>query len=499
MKKLSEIIKLLEEKALLVNTDITDDKDIEKITYNSKEVENKTLFFVKGRAFKQAYLDEAMKNGGACYIAEKEDPHNKNYIIVNDIRMAMLEVARFFYDYPDQKIKLIGITGTKGKSTTVTLVKTIFDEYLIANNKKPCGIISSINTYDGINSYDSSLTTPESLILYQNIYNAVRSGLEYMVIEISSQALKYHRVTNLNLDLAAILNIGVDHISPIEHPDFNDYFNSKLKIINLANTCIYNFDSEYQASIIEKIKAQHKKAISFSLVDNTKDYFACNINYQNNYNHFDCIHNHKSTSYQLNLIGDYNIENALVAIAIADYYHIDHQNIFKALKKVEVAGRSNIFKTNDEKVIAIVDYAHNRLSFERVFELIKNNFSNYHKIVIFGVVGGKALNRIDDICPLVATEADFIHIVPVDPADVPYENIAKQMADKINEYHCPFEIHNQREAAIKKAFSSIEDKTLILVAGKGNEKYQHIGAEYIKIRSDLEVTIDEINNYNLKH
>ena len=155
-------------------------------------------------------------------------------------------LADFYYNHPSAKLGVVGITGTKGKSSTAYYLKYIFDEYLAAKGQPASGVISSIETYDGVEKFESHLTTPEPLDLERHFANGVATGMRYLTMEVSSQALKYDRVKNVEFAAAVFLNIGMDHISPIEHPDFEDYKNAKHRLFvdYQAREMIYNADDD---------------------------------------------------------------------------------------------------------------------------------------------------------------------------------------------------------------------------------------------------------------
>ena len=200
-------------------------KEISFVTYDSREVTDGTLFICKGAAFKPEYLKSAIADGACAYISETgyEEGGDVPAIIVSDIRKAMPILGDLFYDYPQKKLNLTGFGGTKGKSTSTYYMKYVVDEYLEKNGKPESGVLSSIDNYDGVIREESHITTAESLELHRHFYNAVSTGIDFMEMEVSSQALKYDRVLGIGFTVSVFLNISEDHISPNEHKDFEDY------------------------------------------------------------------------------------------------------------------------------------------------------------------------------------------------------------------------------------------------------------------------------------
>lgn len=192
--------------------------------------------------------------------------------------MALL--ADFYYDHPSAKLHVVGITGTKGKSSTTYYLKYIFDEYLAARKRPESGVISSIDTYDGVERFESHLTTPEPLDLQRHFANAAGSGVEYLTMEVSSQALKYDRMDAVALSAAVFLNIGYDHISPIEHPDFEDYFSSKLKIFRHAPLAVVNLDTERVEDVLNAAGESGARLITFSERDPAATVLATDVRKQ---------------------------------------------------------------------------------------------------------------------------------------------------------------------------------------------------------------------------
>ena len=201
---LEEYMEKLQEKKLLLHHNCTREtgiKTVMNVAYDSNKTTQNTLFICKGAGFKEAYLDDAVKRGAIAYISETDYGKSIPCILVADVKKALAHTAAFYYGNPAKKLKLVGITGTKGKSTTAYYTKYILDEYLKDERMPEAGIISSINTYDGVIDKESRLTTPESLELQMHFNNAAESGIRYMVMEASSQALKYGRLHGIEFDV----------------------------------------------------------------------------------------------------------------------------------------------------------------------------------------------------------------------------------------------------------------------------------------------------------
>ncbi len=497
---------ILEKHGLLVKSHILDfDKLIQNITYNSKETSNLTLFACKGATFKKDYLDQSVNNGILCYLSEieYETPTPVSYLIVNDIRKAMAIVADTFYDKAYEKLNLIGITGTKGKSTTAYYVKYILDEYLQSLGEKPCGILSSIDKYDGVILEESTLTTPESFVLHKHFHNAVTSGLKYFVMEVSSQALKYHRVTGITFDVTAFLNISEDHISPVEHSDFNDYFSSKLKLFSMSKNTIINLDCDNSKEVQENSK-NCPNVIGFTFDEKNfenplANLIGSNLKKDNNLTCFSAISNKFSLLdtnqvFALTMPGLFNAENAMTAIGISLTLNIPLNFIKEGLLKARSKGRMELFSNKDNSVIAIVDYAHNKLSFDKLYKSTIQEYKGYEIITVFGCPGGKAYNRREELGLLSGQYSTKVYLTNEDCGYDDIEEINNQIKQyilKSNPDCLYYSIHDRGEA-IKTAIEDANKNTVILITGKGAETRQKIKSEYVPCKSDIDYVMEYI-------
>ena len=344
-KKLIKYIEKLKEENLLVEENIKDilkDKNIENVTYDSRKVVNNTLFLCKGSNFKIEYLENALKNGAIAYISEETYKiKDKPYIIVNNIRRAIAVLCRFFNDNPEQKINMIGVTGTKGKSTTSYYIKYILDEYMRDINKKEIAIISSIDTYDGKERSEAVLTTPEPEELFMHIRNAVDSDIDNLVMEVCSQALKIERVYGILYKYGIFLNISEDHISNIEHKDYNEYLEAKLKLFEQTETAVINLNTDDLDKVLNSAK-KSKKIITFGNTENA-DVFGYNIRKDGMNTVFNVRTKKFDKEIVLTMPGLFNVENALAAIAVAVEMEIPYENIYRGLKKAKASGRMEVY------------------------------------------------------------------------------------------------------------------------------------------------------------
>lgn len=495
-KALNDYIAELDKHGLIIKADVYGrEKDIvSSITYDSKAVSKDTLFVCKGAAFKKEYLEDAMRKGAVCYVSEKEyDIPDAPHIIVSDIRSAMPYIARMHYMIPDD-LCCIGITGTKGKTTTAYYMKAVFDKALKREKRPEAGFITTVETYDGKERISSGITTPEAFEIYRHFRNAYDSGIRHMIMEFSSQALKYKRVQGVRLDYGIFLNISEDHISPIEHPDFNDYFNSKLKIFSQCRTAVICTDSPYAKEIADAAKTA-KKVITFGFSESA-DIRGRNIRSRGRATDFTVDIFGRSYDLTLNMRGEFNVENALAVIAVANEEGIPIEDIRSTFEGISVPGRGEEYESSDKKLHVIVDYAHNGFSFRSIIGTAKRAWPDSRIITIFGCTGGKALNRRKDMGISAGEMSDHIYLTADDPANEKIEDICKDIGAYIDGTGCGYTIVPDRESAIRMAIGEADGPTAILILGKGCETTQRTANGIESYPSDAVVAKDALAKYD---
>ena len=501
--KLKEYIKILEENNLvseLIDIDNILEKEVKHFSYNSNDIIEDTLFICKGATFKEEYLKSSIEKGAFVYISERKYDLDFPCIIVNNIRDSLAILSKMYFNNPDEKLNIIGITGTKGKSTTLYYIKSIFNKYYEDMNKSKVGYLSTIETYDGKNRYESLLSTPESYDLYRNFRNMVDSNIHDVVMEASSQALKYNRLGSLMFDISLFLNIGEDHISDVEHPDFEDYLNSKMRIFEKSKTTYINLDDEYSSRIIDKAKESLKSVYTYSVNNSNADVFGYDIRKARISTLFKVKCNKFDSEFELTMPGLFNVSNALAAIAVANYYDIPEKYIIAGIKEAKVPGRMEIYKSQDEKILSIVDYAHNKLSFEKIYETIRKEYPERKIITVFGCPGSKAQSRRKDLGTLAGINSDKIYITADDPAYEKVIDISNEIVQYVKLNNNNYEIIEDREESIKNAVKFIlseNDSYILLILGKGSENRQKVNGkaqEYISDSICITKCIEEYEN-----
>ncbi len=455
---------------------------VEHLSYNSRFVSPNTLFFCKGLHFRPAYLAQAIENGAVAYIAEEKYPEIRAdiaFIQVRDARRAMSVAAMAFYGYPGRELNLIGITGTKGKTTTAYLIKNIIDAQL----NQTTAILSSIEIFTGKVSAEAYLTTPESPDLQKYIAQALADGMPYLTMEVSSQAYKMARVYGLRFNTGVFLNIDEDHISDTEHRDFEEYLACKLELIKNSDVAVINGGTREFPRVLAAARAHARQVVTYGFSPR-HDYWGENIRKVGNGFSFDVAGpDHYRAGFEIKMIGRFNVENALAAVAVARTLGIGDQAIRSGLANTRVKGRMNLFENNGVSVI--VDYAHNYLSFSRLYESVKADFPGRRIVVLFGCPGGKAYGRRRDLGTLTGQNAQYVYLTTDDAQYEDVMQISREIASYIEPFGVPYEIIPDRKTAIATAIRQAEPGDVIILAAKGEELYQKVNGEFVPFESDL--------------
>lgn len=415
-------------------------KPYSHITYDSRDIKPNTLLFIKGN-FKPEYLKDADKNGLNTYVAQDcyADYTNAVGLIVTDVHKAMSLLSAAFFNNPQEKLTTIGITGTKGKTTTAYFTHAILN----AHSNGKAALFSSVdNCLDGKTYVESDLTTPESLDAFRMMSQAVENGMKYLVMEVSSQAYKVNRVYGLHFNVAAFLNISPDHISPIEHPTFEDYLYCKRQIVKNTDALVLNADCAHADLLLQDAKQNGVKVTTFSRIHKEElDGNTCNCTECSDYSDIHPYENSEKypelvlpryvaipelqesqesdesqesqesqelpssqehciailegeaseyvnqdmpnysaiDKFNLKIAGDFNYENATAAIAIANALSINEntdQKALHAIENVQISGRMEVFKDTKSNTVAIVDYAHNYISTKSVVDFVYDKYGN---------------------------------------------------------------------------------------------------------------------------
>ena len=450
------------------------DIEINGIDSNSKNIKPGYMFIaISGFSSDgHEYIQNAIDNGASVIVAENTDkikkaniPDDITLIISENTRKFLALSSCNFYNNPSKKFKLIGITGTKGKTTTTFMIKEILEKA-----GKKVGLIGTVATYiNGNKIGDSDRTTPESLELQKLFNKMVEEKVEYVVMEVSSQSLKLHRVDGCEFDLVAFTNFSEDHISEKEHPDMQDYFQSKLKLFNMCKTGFVNID-DLQGNKIPKMFPEND--ITGYGIDNSGTFLAKDITITNSYVDFKVKITDRNERVKVDIPGRFTVYNALCAICICKKLGIDAENIKTALEKIKVPGRSEMVE-NKLEISIMIDYAHSPESLENILRAVKS-YTRGRVISVFGCGGDRDTRKRPLMGEISGKIADYTIITSDNPRTEKPEEIVKQIEKGITKTKGKYEVIDDRKKAIEKAIKMANKNDIIVLAGKGHEPYQEI-------------------------
>lgn len=471
------------------------------ITYDTRAIAPGTLLFCKGR-FRPEYLDGADGKGLAAYVAETDFSERTKApgLIVHDVRRAMALLAAEFHGRPQDKLTLVGITGTKGKTTTAYFTQAILN----AHSGGCCALLSSVdNCVDGRTWVESELTTPESLDLFRLMHQAVDNGMKYLVMEVSSQAYKVERVAGLTFDVGAFLNVSPDHISTIEHPTFEDYLDCKRRIVANSRALVLGADCAHGDLIREDAEDAGVPVVTFAGpnadakadaaeagVAEAAEFTATALDERASRYHF-AERGHALADVELELEGGFNAANAAAAMAIARTAGVPADSTaFAAVGQVRISGRMERFQAGD--ITAYVDYAHNYASTRTLMEFVQRKYAGLAPriIVVTGSVGDKAVDRREGIIRGVENGADRIILTQEDTVAESMLDICQEMRGYLTNPRVACDIELDRAKAIEMAVddahehASADHPAVILVIGKGEERWIKIDGKHAPYEGD---------------
>lgn len=470
--KLLELVEGL--KYTIVCGDI--DKEVHNIKNDSRTVEPGDLFFCISGAVSDghSYAQSVVEKGAGVLVVEKEvecSKDNVTVIMVPNTRYAMGYISSRFFGEPSKKLKVIGITGTKGKTTTTYMIR----EMLMAAGIKT-GLIGTIEIIDGVNHIHAKNTTPESLELHKYLKDMVDNGLGAVVMEVSSQGLMLDRVAGVDFDYAIYTNLSKDHIGPNEHKTFEEYMMWKSKLFTMCKVGIINADDEHAADMTAAASCD---IVTYGMNDDA-DYKA------NDYK----LYNEEGVlgiSYRLSgklsgdiivdLPGEFSVHNSLAAVAIADLMGVSFDDIKNILTTIKVRGRVEMIPISDAFTI-LIDYAHNAMALESILEALKC-YKPKRLVSLFGCGGNRSRDRRFEMGEVSGRLADLTIITSDNPRFEEPQDIIEDIKTGISKTSGRFVDILDRKEAMRYAIMNACEGDVIVFAGKGHEDYQEIkGVKY---------------------
>lgn len=466
----------------------SDEISVTELINDSRRVTEGSVFVCISGAVSDghAYAGEVAKKGAAALVVEKdvEVPKNVTVIRVADTRYALALMSAAYFGYPAEKLKVIGITGTKGKTTTTYMVKSILEG---VGHK--VGLIGTIEALIGEKSVPANNTTPESYTIHQYFAEMVEAGCDSVVMEVSSQGLMLHRTAGILFEIGIFTNLGEDHIGPNEHKDFDDYKRCKGILFTQCRLGIANMDDPWYEDVFRNATCK-VETLGFSEKANLR---ATDIEHITKPGYLG-VRYHVSGlmdfDVEIDIPGDFSVYNSLTAIAVCRHFDVPKENIKKALKVAKVRGRIEMVKVSDEFTM-MIDYAHNAMSLESLLHTLRD-YRPERIVTIFGCGGNRSKTRRYEMGEVSGRMSDFTIITSDNPRFEEPQDIIDDIIIGIRKTDGEYTAICDRKEAIRYAIEHGRPGDVIVLAGKGHETYQEIkGVKYdmddrILIRDVLE-------------
>ncbi len=472
---------------------------VDSVEFDSRKCRSGSLFVaIKGfNSDGHEYIAAAAAKGASAVLIDSardlekysldkilEKAQDMAVIETADSRKALGIVSQAVYGHPEERLDIAGITGTKGKTTITFMLRSILEAASV-----PSGLIGTVVNIAGGKRIKAEHTTPESSDLYKMMKDMADSGDKALVMEVSSQGLKYDRSYGLRYKVAAFTNLYEDHIAPNEHPDMDDYFRSKLKIFDNCATGLINADIPYKDEAAEYAKARCDVLFYGTAPD--ADIRAYDIrHYSEGYesgSFFELESPWYKGQIRIALPGRFNVSNALCAISCAGVMGIPFDAVRKGLENAHVPGRMQPVP-NDLGISIIVDYAHNAAALENVLSTVRE-YAGKRIICVFGCGGDRSRTRRFEMGEVSGNMADLTVITSDNPRTEDPMAIIGDIVTGIKPTAGVFEIEADRALAIRHAISIAEPGDVVLIAGKGHEDYQIFADRTIHF-DDVEVAME---------
>lgn len=461
------------------------DKEIVNIQYDSRKVSKGDIFVCLSgfEADGHDYAFKAVESGASVIICEKDIEFDKlseeiTVIRVEEGRKTLATMAANLYDHPTKKLKLIGVTGTNGKTTSVYILKSILEK-----TGEKVGLIGTIANYIGDEKIESSHTTPESLELQKLFKSMVDKGCKYCVMEVSSHSLALDRVYGCSFEIGIFTNITRDHLD--FHKTFDNYYESKFKLFERSVHSIINVDNNYGYKVLSDLEDLNRDVVTYSI--NEESDFKANeviIDEQNT------VFTVNGTKYELVLPGDYNVHNALGTIAAAKILGVNDEVIKAGLLDVVVPGRcERVGVKYNLPYELIIDFAHTPDGLKNLLETLRKLTQN-RLIAVYGSGGDRDKVKRAEMGRIGSELADLVIITSDNPRKEDPIAILKEISCDIKKTN--YLAIEDRVEAIRLAMDMAEQGDVVVLAGKGHETYQIMPEG--KVHFDEREVIDSILN-----
>ena len=464
----------------------SDGINVTELINDSRKVTEGSVFVCISGAVSDghAFARDVAEKGAAALVVEKDVdvPENVTVIRVEDTRYALALMSAAYFGYPAEKLKVIGITGTKGKTTTTYMVKSILEG---VGHK--VGLIGTIEALIGGRSIPANNTTPESYTIHKYFAEMVEAGCDSVVMEVSSQGLMLHRTAGIMFEIGIFTNLGEDHIGPNEHKDFEDYKRCKGILFTQCRLGIANVDDPWYEDVF---KGATCKVETFGFTEKA-DLRAVDIEHITRPGYLG-VRYHVSGlmdfDVEIDIPGDFSVYNSLTAIAVCRHFDVPVENIQKALKVAKVRGRIEMVKVSDEFTM-MIDYAHNAMSLESLLHTLRD-YKPERIVTIFGCGGNRSKTRRYEMGEVSGRMSDFTIITSDNPRFEEPQDIIDDIITGIKKTDGEYIAICDRKEAIRYSIEHGRPGDVIVLAGKGHETYQEIKG--VKYDMDDRILVKEV-------
>ena len=462
------------------------EQEISEVIYDSRKAVPGCIFLCMPGAVTDGhdYIPEVLEKGAAALVVEREVavPKDVTVLRVENARLALAELAAAWYGHPAEKLTTIGVTGTKGKTTTTYMIRGILEKA-----GKPTGLIGTIEAIIGDRHIPAVNTTPESFLVQKYFAEMVEAGIQYVVMEVSSQAMKLDRVAGFTYDYAIFTNLEPDHIGPGEHESLEEYIACKGRLFHCCKVGIANADADY----LEEVMAEHTCQLETFGLGEGADLRAVNIRRIHKPGYLGVQYDLtglENYSVHVDIPGDFTVYNSLAAIALCRHLNIDREAVLDALNTIQVKGRLEIYPTPGEYTL-MIDYAHNAMALDALLTNIRA-YGPERIICMFGCGGNRAKSRRYEMGEVSSRLSDLTVVTSDNPRNEEPMDIINDILVGVAKADGKYVTIPDRKEAIAYCMSIGQKGDIILLAGKGHEDYQEIKG--VKHHMDERDLIEEI-------
>lgn len=457
------------------------------LVYDSRKASPDTAFVALAGAKSDGHLyaEKAYELGARIFFAERalSLPEDATVILFENTRAALAMLSDVFFSHPQRELTVIGITGTKGKTTTAYLLASVLQA-----NGYETGIIGTVGITYGGKTYPTVNSTPESYVLHKTFREMADAGVKYVVMEVSSQSLFTHRVDGIRFAYGVFTNLSEDHIGEGEHPSFAHYKDSKKHLFSMCEHAVLSMDSPYFDEFVQSCSCPYTtfgrdKSASFTASDIApwRSETAMGVSFR-------CIEADKEHFISLRIPGAFNVQNALAAIAVLRRLGLSYEQILPPLARATVPGRFEIIDALPY-ITAVIDYAHNGISMENLLTTVRA----YHPkriVCLYGTVGGRTKHRREELGTVTADLADFCILTTDNPDFEAPEQIIADLIPYYNADTAPYVAIVDRKEAILYALHHAQVGDVLLFCGKGHETYQIVNGVHVPF-SEKAIILEE--------